>query len=135
MTSTLPVSVLELELERYARQTAADCDCSRATALRHMLDEPAEVARDIGGGVSGDDVTTWAAAQLPRPTAAPSDRLYVCAPATPGATPSVVAEAATLDSARAAARGFAADRPDLRGMDVRIELPSGVLVEYAGTGR
>lgn len=62
------------------------------------------------------------------------NKYIVTAPATPGATPSVVSTHATLTAARKSAVGFSRGRRDLRGQDVRIERPDGALVEYAGVG-
>jgi len=65
-----------------------------------------------------------------------SEKLHITAPATPGATPSVVATANTIDEARRKAVEFSWSRRDLRGSDVRIELADGgQLIEYAGVGR
>ena len=58
----------------------------------------------------------------------------VSAPLTPGARPVVAGAAATLADARRLARGFS-HRRDLTYQDVRIERPSGSLVEYAGPPR
>lgn len=57
----------------------------------------------------------------------------VSAPKTPGATPSNH-PAASMAQARKIAKTFA-NRPDLKGQDVRIERADGQLVEYAGPAR
>lgn len=67
-------------------------------------------------------------------TLKPGEKFSVVAPRVPGATPSVVAECGTIEEARAAARDFSRGRRDLRGADVRINMPDGRLVERAGVG-
>jgi hypothetical protein len=61
-------------------------------------------------------------------------RYHVTAPATPGAQPTVIETCATLRDARRAARDHSRGERWLRGHDVRIERPDGMLVEYAGLG-
>lgn len=58
-------------------------------------------------------------------------KIYVRMPPAPGATPSLY-PAESLEVARRLARRLIADRPDLRGQDVRIERTDGQLIEYAG---
>lgn len=44
-------------LATYARQTAADNACDRATAVRMMGDELGEVARDTG--IDAEQIADW----------------------------------------------------------------------------
>jgi hypothetical protein len=63
-----------------------------------------------------------------------TNKYHVSYPSTPGAAPAVHATASTIREARRIARDASRGRSDLRGQDVRIERPDGVLVEYAGVG-
>ena len=49
-------------LSTYARQTAADMGEDRAAAIRAMLDEPGEVARDLG--IDAQTVIDWCDAEV-----------------------------------------------------------------------
>lgn len=65
-----------------------------------------------------------------------SQTYAIVAPPTPGAAPRWVGGADTIADAEAVAARFGADRPDLRGQDVRIEYAtSGRLVRRAGPSR
>jgi len=62
-------------------------------------------------------------------------KVHVSAPTRPGGPAITVAEFATVDEARAYAVDRFGHRRDLARQDVRIELPSGHCIEYAGPAR
>lgn len=61
-TTTITIlGALSAKLDKFARDTAADTDDDYATAVRHMADEPSEVALALG--CSREEVLAWTKGQ------------------------------------------------------------------------